>query len=76
MSVTGQEDYEATTLDTLMDGFDRVCADLVGNRIYTRLCGKENAPQILVDVHFDEIGMLVTDIKENGFLTVAAVGAA
>ncbi len=74
MSVTGQENYDAAALDALMEGFDRKSEDLVGNRIYTRLCGKENAPQILVDVHFDEIGMLVTDIKENGFLTVAAVG--
>lgn len=74
MSVTGQENYDAAALDALMQGFDRAGSDLVGNRVYTRLCGRENAPQILVDVHFDEIGMLVSDVKENGFLSVAAVG--
>ena len=36
--------------------------------------GKENAQKILVDSHFDEIGMIVTEIKEGGFLTVTSIG--
>ena len=74
MSVTGSEGYDACKLDGLMQGFDEQYTDALGNRVYVRRCGLENAPVILIDTHFDEIGMLVTDIKEGGFLSVTGVG--
>lgn len=74
MSITGYEGYAADEVTRLMTGFGEDCTDAVGNRIFVRRCGRENAPRILVDTHFDEIGMLVTDIKEGGFLSVSAVG--
>lgn len=74
MSVTGYESYDAAALDALMQGFDACHTDAVGNRVYVRRCGRENAPRILIDVHYDEIGMLVTDILEDGFLRVERVG--
>ncbi|MBO5305735.1 MAG: hypothetical protein J6B12_03120, partial [Clostridia bacterium] len=37
-------------------------------------CGRENAPRILIDTHFDEIGMYVSEIHEGGFLSVVNVG--
>ena len=74
MSVTGSEGYDAAGLDALMQGFDEQYADALGNRVYIRRCEKEGAPRILIDTHFDEIGMLVTDIKEGGFLSVTGVG--
>ena len=39
-----------------------------------RRCGKEGAPKILVDAHMDEVGMMVTDVLEGGFLRMARVG--
>ncbi len=74
MSVTGSEGYDAAGLDLLMAGFDEQVTDALGNRIYIRRCGRADAPRILIDTHFDEIGMLVTDIKEGGFLSVTGVG--
>ena len=74
MSVTGSEGYDAAGLDALMQGFDEQYADALGNRVYIRRCEKEGAPRILIDTHFDEIGMLVTDIKEGGVLSVTGVG--
>lgn len=74
MSVTGYEGYDKERLTALMQGFDEHYTDTVGNRVFVRRCGKPNAPKILIDTHFDEIGMLVTDIKEGGFLTVTSVG--
>lgn len=29
---------------------------------------------LLIEAHMDEVGMIVTDIKDNGFVTVSAVG--
>lgn len=74
MSVTGYEAYDADALAPLLAGFDEDETDAVGNRILVRRCGRENAPRILVDTHFDEIGFFVSEILERGFLRVVAVG--
>ncbi len=74
MSVTGFEMTDNARLGALTEGFDERYTDRVGNRLLVRRSGKPNAPKILIDTHFDEIGMLVTDIKEGGFLSVTSVG--
>lgn len=75
MSITGYESYSESELNALVDGiFDETYKDAVGNRFLVKKCGRENAPTILIDAHMDEIGMIVTDIKDGGFLTVANVG--
>ncbi len=75
MTVTGHEDHDGDRLDSLIgDVFDESCKDVIGNRIFVKRCGRENAPKILIDTHLDEIGMIVTDIKESGFLTVTNIG--
>ncbi len=75
MSVTGYEAENTEALRALAASyFDECHTDAVGNHLFIKRCGKENAPIALVDAHFDEIGMIVTDIKEGGFLTVASIG--
>jgi len=74
MSITGYEAYDAAALEHLMEGFDAHWTDAVGNRIYLRRCGRENAPRILIDTHFDEIGLYVSDIRDGGFLKVVPIG--
>lgn len=74
MSVTGYETYDAARLATMMVGFDEQYTDAVGNQIFVRRCGRENAPTILLDTHFDEIGLYVSDIREGGFLKVVPIG--
>ncbi len=75
MSISGSERYDADALCGLVGGyFDEYECDALGNHIFIKRCGRKNAPKILVDAHFDEIGMLVTDIKEGGFLSVTSVG--
>ncbi len=75
MSVTGHEDRESEALEKwLAPAFDGYDKDAMKNQILVRKCGRENAAKILIDAHFDEIGMYVSDIKEGGFLTVVNVG--
>lgn len=75
MSVSGSERYSAQKLNILIgDVFDEFYTDDVGNHVFIKRCGRENAPKIMVDCHFDEIGMFVTSIKEGGFVTVEPVG--
>ncbi len=75
MSVTGFEDYHASRLGQLTEGlFDEYRVDALKNQMLIKRCGRENAPTILVDTHFDEIGMYVSDIKPGGFLSVTSIG--
>ncbi len=75
MSVTGYEDYEDAALrDWIAGEFDDIWSDALKNRILLKKCGRENAPKILIDTHFDEIGMYVSEIKEGGFLSVVNIG--
>ncbi len=73
-SVTGYESLDHAALTPLVAGFDEDRTDAVGNRVLVRRCGRENAPRILIDTHFDEIGMLVREILDDGFLRVVNVG--
>ena len=75
MSVTGYEDYCSEEIKKLADGyFDEYFCDNLKNQILVKKCGRENAPKIIIDAHFDEIGMYVSEIKEKGFLKVTNVG--
>lgn len=75
MSVSGSERYSSEKLFELIgDRFDDHYTDSIGNHIFVKKCGLENAPRVLIDCHFDEIGMMVSKIHDGGFLSVASVG--
>ncbi len=75
MSVSGNEKVASVELENIVGSvFDEHRVDPMGNHLFIKKCGRENAPKILVDTHFDEIGMMVTGIKEGGFVTVTNVG--
>ncbi len=75
MSVSGHTDYDKDALFELIGGyFDETSVSPLKNYTFIRRCGKENAKKILIDTHFDEIGMIVTGIKDGGFLTVTNIG--
>ena len=75
MSVSGFEKRGTDELARLTDGMlDAPTVDGVGNHLFVKKCGKENAPKVLLDAHFDEVGMIVTEVCEGGFLRVAPLG--
>ena len=75
MSVSGNERRGGEELVSLVGGvFDEYRTDALGNHLFIKKCGRPNAPKILVDTHFDEIGMMVTGIKEGGFVSVTNIG--
>ena len=66
MSVVGFEHYDEEALTALVDPyFDEHEYDQVGNHIFIRRCGKENAPRVLIDAHYDEIGLMVKGITDD-----------
>jgi len=75
MSVSGHEAYDAERLaKEVGKDFDECHHDAVGNTVLVCRCGRKDAKKILIDTHFDEIGMLVTDICDGGFLRIINVG--
>ena len=75
MSVSGFENRADAYLESIAkDGFDAFECDRVGNHLFVKKCGREGAPKILIDAHFDEIGFIVSDICEGGFLRICSMG--
>lgn len=74
-SVSGREKDSAAALERLIGGaFDEHVTDAVGNQLFIRRCGREGAEKLLIDTHFDEIGMMVTGVRDGGYLTVTNIG--
>ncbi len=75
MSVSGYETRSADRIrEVLAPHFDECHTDAVGNHLFVRRSGRKDAPKILVDAHYDEIGMMVSEICEGGFLRMVSVG--
>lgn len=80
MTISGFESRSAGEVEALVgEYFDECRRDNVGNVCFIKrstrpLAEGERRAKILIDAHFDEVGMIVTDIKEGGFLTVTSIG--
>jgi len=75
MSVSGFEDRGAEELVSFFkEPFDEYIPHSSKTHIFVKKSKKENAPRLMIDAHFDEIGMIVTDISDDGFLSVTSLG--
>ena len=74
-AVSGFEMQAAKAVAELFRPYcDTVDADKNGNVIGSLSCGKEGAKTVLLDAHLDQIGFLVTEVLDGGFLRFAPVG--
>ena len=74
-SISGTEAKDHGMLkEALSPYFDRVETDRLGNLIGYLDAKDPKAPLLMIDAHFDQIGLMVTDQKEGGFLTFTTVG--
>lgn len=53
---------------------DEVRIDALGNVIAVKECGIKDAPKVMIEAHCDEIGLMVTSVTDEGYLTFANVG--
>ncbi|MGI6220896.1 MAG: M42 family metallopeptidase [Coriobacteriales bacterium] len=74
-SVTGTEWRVAELVRQRLGGVaDEIDTDVMGS-VHARLNGTdENAPTVLIAAHMDEIGLMVTYISDEGFLSFSSVG--
>lgn len=74
-AVTGFELASARSLaDMLRPLVNKVDIDPFGTVTGILVCPIPNAKTVLLDAHFDQIGFIVTEVLEGGFLRFASVG--
>lgn len=75
MTISGHEYRSRDAVIELAGGlFDDYRMTPNGNFIFVKRSKRPNAPSLLLDAHYDEIGMMVAEIKDGGFLRVSSVG--
>ncbi len=75
VGVSGFEQQLAKEIAALFSPYaDEVKIDALGSVIAHKKAAKPNAVSILLDAHMDEIGLMVTDVDEKGFLKFTTVG--
>ncbi|QOR68314.1 M20/M25/M40 family metallo-hydrolase [Cytobacillus suaedae] len=76
-SIQGAPGQEMLVVKKLVEWFtphaDRVEVDHMGN-IYAYLHGNKPGPTVMVSAHSDEIGCVVRDIDERGFIRIERTG--
>jgi len=73
--VSGYEHRFSKDLAGMFSPFcDEVNIDSLGNVIGVKKSKTQNAPSVMLEAHIDEIGFMITDIDERGFLRIASVG--
>ncbi len=73
-SPTGEEVRAAKVFrDRLQNTADTIETDVMGS-VHATLKGKGDGPSVMLAGHIDEVGLMVTHIDENGFLSVQPLG--
>ena len=74
-SPSGYELLGKEALENLVGNtFDKVYSDNLGTVVLLKKSKKENAKKLLVDAHFDTVGLMVTSVNDGGFLGVCSLG--
>lgn len=73
---TGSEERVADAVREQLGDIEglQIKYDKGGNLIVRYACGIENAKTVMVSAHMDEVGMMVNDITEDGYIKFACLG--
>lgn len=71
--VPGFEEPAAAVMRRYLEPFADVSRDALGS-VIGRVRGSEDAPRVMIAGHLDEIGMMVTQIRDDGFLKFQTLG--
>lgn len=58
----------------LKDNADELIQDGLGGIFAVKRSKKENAPKVMVAAHMDEVGFMVTELTDNGFIKFTPLG--
>lgn len=75
MTVSGFEYREKEKILSIGKGFfDEAISDNVGSYLFVKRSRKKDAPRLLIDTHIDQIGMIVTELCDGGFVKFTGIG--
>ena len=75
MTVSGYERRaQGKIIEMCQGAFDQVETDFLGNILLLKRSTRRSPKKLLIDCHLDNVGMMVTDIKKGGFLSIVNVG--
>ncbi|WP_165060870.1 M42 family metallopeptidase [Adlercreutzia sp. ZJ154] len=73
-SPTGSEEHVAEIVrERMAYTADWINTDTMGS-VHLTLDGRDNGPSLMLSAHMDEVGLMVTYISDEGFLSVASIG--
>lgn len=73
--VSGYENNVGEFVKSLFSKYcDEVTGDNMGNVIAIKKSKAQNPYKLMIEAHMDEIGLMVTNIDDNGFLSFTTVG--
>lgn len=72
--LSGDETAAAQTALTLLQNYCKDAHISHGNVVGTLGSAAENAPHVLLDAHIDQVGLIVTSVTDDGFVTVGNIG--
>lgn len=77
-SLRGISGFEYRIADAVKELFlpytDEVYTDTLGNVIAVKKSFKDNAKTVIIEAHMDEIGLMVREIDEKGFVGFVSIG--
>lgn len=72
--VSGSEDAVADYIINEIKPYAECRIDPLGNVIAHKKGAKTGEKRVLFDAHMDEVGLIITSVREDGFLTFSCVG--
>lgn len=73
--VSGREDeVREYILERVMPFADEICADAMGNLMVFKKGAAKPKQRVMLAAHMDEVGLIITEITEDGYLRFDAVG--
>lgn len=73
--VSGRENEIANLLKTMLSSYsDNIFLNPLGSIVARVSEASDNYPEVLLEAHIDQVGLVVTSITDEGFLTVANCG--
>lgn len=72
--VSGHEGKIASIIREELEGVGQISTDSIGNVVCTIAASAKEAPTLLFAAHQDEIGFMVNNISERGFISFIPIG--
>lgn len=76
VGIAGNERYVSQCLKSYLEPYcDEIVYDHLGSLFAVKRCHKDNAKKVMVCGHMDEVGLMITEMTDNGLMKFIKIGA-